>query len=90
MLALSMHKDSVYVREILRAGARGYLLKDPRQRSSRGGAGCGKGEGYLSPRFRRCLDGLPAACYRAAGSADQPGARGAADDRRGENQQRHR
>jgi len=28
ILALSMHKDSVYVREILRAGARGYLLKD--------------------------------------------------------------
>src|SRR3979490_2771987 len=24
ILALSMHKDSVYVREILRAGARGY------------------------------------------------------------------
>lgn len=28
VLALSMHKDAVYVREILRAGARGYLLKD--------------------------------------------------------------
>jgi DNA-binding NarL/FixJ family response regulator len=28
VIALSMHKDSVYVREILRAGARGYLLKD--------------------------------------------------------------
>jgi len=28
VLSLSMHKDSVYVREILRAGARGYLLKD--------------------------------------------------------------
>jgi two-component system response regulator NreC len=28
VLALSMHRDSVYVREILRAGARGYLLKD--------------------------------------------------------------
>ena len=28
VLALSMHKDSVYVREILRAGAKGYLLKD--------------------------------------------------------------
>ena len=28
VLALSMHKDTVYVREILRAGARGYLLKD--------------------------------------------------------------
>jgi DNA-binding NarL/FixJ family response regulator len=28
ILALSMHKDSVYVREILRAGASGYILKD--------------------------------------------------------------
>lgn len=28
VLILSMHKDSVYVRETLRAGARGYLLKD--------------------------------------------------------------
>jgi DNA-binding NarL/FixJ family response regulator len=28
VIALSMHRDSVYVREILRAGARGYLLKD--------------------------------------------------------------
>ncbi len=28
VIALSMHKDSVYVRETLRAGARGYLLKD--------------------------------------------------------------
>ena len=28
VLALSMHKDSVYVREMLRAGAKGYLLKD--------------------------------------------------------------
>ena len=50
VLALSMHKDSVYVREVLRAGARGYLLKDS-------GAGdlvtavraVAQGEGYLSP-----------------------------------------
>lgn len=50
VIALSMHKDSVYVREILRAGARGYLLKDS-------GAGdlvsavreVARGEGYLSP-----------------------------------------
>src|SRR5690242_20613980 len=28
VLMLSMHKDSIYVRESLRAGARGYLLKD--------------------------------------------------------------
>lgn len=28
VVALSMHRDSVYVREILRAGASGYLVKD--------------------------------------------------------------
>ena len=28
ILALSMHKDSIYVREMLKAGAQGYLLKD--------------------------------------------------------------
>jgi DNA-binding NarL/FixJ family response regulator len=50
VLALSMHRDSVYVREILRAGARGYLLKD----SSEGDLiaavrAVAQGEGYLSP-----------------------------------------
>jgi DNA-binding NarL/FixJ family response regulator len=28
VLALSVHRDSVYVREVIRAGAEGYLLKD--------------------------------------------------------------
>jgi two-component system, NarL family, response regulator NreC len=50
VIALSMHKDSVYVRETLRAGARGYLLKES-------GAGdlvtairaVAAGEGYISP-----------------------------------------
>ena len=28
ILILSMHKDAVYVRETLRAGAKGYLLKE--------------------------------------------------------------
>jgi two-component system response regulator NreC len=50
VLALSMYKDSVYVREILRAGARGFLLKDAIDRdllaAVRAVAG---GEGYLSP-----------------------------------------
>jgi two-component system, NarL family, response regulator NreC len=50
VLALSMHKDSVYVREILRAGAHGYLLKDAIDRdllaAVRAVAG---GDGYLSP-----------------------------------------
>jgi DNA-binding NarL/FixJ family response regulator len=50
VLALSMHKDSVYVREILRAGARGYLLKDaaPADLVSAVRA-IAAGEGYLSP-----------------------------------------
>src|SRR5437016_9280530 len=50
VIALSMHKDSVYVREILRAGARGYLLKDSGAedlvRAVRAVAG---GESWLSP-----------------------------------------
>jgi two-component system response regulator NreC len=50
VIALSMHKDSVYVREILRAGARGYLLKDSGAedlvRAIRAVAGC---ESWLSP-----------------------------------------
>ena len=50
VLALSMHKDNVFVREILRAGAAGYLLKDAIDQelltAVRAVAG---GEGYLSP-----------------------------------------
>ncbi len=50
VLALSMHKDSVYVREILRAGARGYLLKDSVDSDLLAAVrAVAKGEGYLSP-----------------------------------------
>jgi two-component system response regulator NreC len=50
VLALSMHKDSVYVREILRAGARGYLLKDaPAGDLVAAIRALASGEGYLSP-----------------------------------------
>jgi DNA-binding NarL/FixJ family response regulator len=50
VLALSMHKDSVYVREILRAGARGYLLKDsPAPDLVAAVRAVAAGEGYLSP-----------------------------------------
>jgi len=50
VVALSMHSDSVYVREILRAGADGYLLK-----ASSGAdliqavRAVSNGEGFLSP-----------------------------------------
>ncbi len=50
VLALSMHKDSVYVREILRAGARGYLLKDAIDRDLLDAVrAVARGDGYLSP-----------------------------------------
>ena len=50
VLALSMHKDSVYVREILRAGARGYLLKDSISSDLLAAVrAVSRGEGYLSP-----------------------------------------
>jgi two-component system, NarL family, response regulator NreC len=56
VVALSMHKDSVYVREILRAGARGYLLKesvaDDLVAAVRAVAA---GEGYLSPAISNAV-----------------------------------
>lgn len=50
VVALSMHKDSVYVREILRAGARAYLLKDAVAGDLVSAVrGVARGEGYISP-----------------------------------------
>jgi len=50
VLALSMHKDAVYVREILRAGAQGYLLKDSSDADLVNAArAVAKGEGWVSP-----------------------------------------
>lgn len=50
VLALSMHKDAVYVREILRAGARGYLLKDCVDTDLVDAVrAIARGDGYLSP-----------------------------------------
>lgn len=50
VLALSMHKDAVYVREILRAGARGYLLKDSAEGDFLNAVrSVARGEGYLTP-----------------------------------------
>jgi two-component system, NarL family, response regulator NreC len=50
VLALSMHKDSVYVREILRAGARGYLVKDSEDDDLlKAIRSVHRGEAFLSP-----------------------------------------
>jgi two-component system response regulator NreC len=52
VLALSMHKDAVYVREILRAGARGYLLKDCSESDFLVAVrAVAVGKGYLSPEI---------------------------------------
>ena len=60
VLALSMHKDSVYVREILRAGARGYLLKDSVDAdllaAVRGGVNALMGEVLEDPEQRFALE----------------------------------
>jgi DNA-binding NarL/FixJ family response regulator len=50
VLALSMHKDSVYVREILRAGAQGFLLKDASDADLITAVrAVAQGQGYISP-----------------------------------------
>lgn len=50
VIGLSMHRDSVYVREMLRAGARGYLLKDSGDEDLLTAIrAVARGEAYLSP-----------------------------------------
>ena len=50
VLVLSMHKEAVYVREILRAGARGYILKDAIDTELLNAVrSVSRGDGYISP-----------------------------------------
>src|SRR5262245_28302953 len=50
ILILSMHKDAVYVRETLRAGAKGYLLKESIDHDLlRAIRAVAQGDGFLSP-----------------------------------------
>ena len=50
VLAVSMHRDAVYVREILRAGARGYVLKDAAENAFVDAVrAVARNEAYLSP-----------------------------------------
>src|SRR5512140_1585894 len=56
ILALSMHKDSAYVREILRAGARGYLLKESIDSDLINAVrALSRGEAYLSPAISEAV-----------------------------------
>ncbi len=57
VLALSMHKDSVYVREMLKAGARGYLLKDAGEHDLLEAVrAVARGGEYISPSVQSALD----------------------------------
>jgi DNA-binding NarL/FixJ family response regulator len=56
VLILSMHKDPVYVRESLRAGAKGYLLKDSIDEDLlRAIRAVAAGDGFLSPEVSRTV-----------------------------------
>jgi DNA-binding NarL/FixJ family response regulator len=56
VLILSMHKDAVYVRETLRAGAKGYLLKESiDQDLVKAVRAVASGDGFLSPEVSRTV-----------------------------------
>lgn len=56
VLVLSMHKEPVYVREILRAGARGYILKDAIDTELLNAVrSVARGDGYVSPAVSGAL-----------------------------------
>lgn len=56
VLVLSMHKEAVYVREILKAGARGYILKDAIDTELLNAIrSVGHGDGYISPAVSGAL-----------------------------------
>jgi two-component system, NarL family, response regulator NreC len=57
ILVLSMHKEAVYVREILRAGARGYILKDAIDTELLSAVrSVAQGDGYISPAVTSALN----------------------------------
>jgi two-component system response regulator NreC len=56
VLVLSMHKEPVYIREILRAGARGYILKDAIDTELLNAVrSVARGDGYISPAISGAL-----------------------------------
>jgi two-component system response regulator NreC len=57
VLVLSMHKEAVYVREILKAGARGYILKDAIDTELLNAIrSVAQGDGYISPAVAGALN----------------------------------
>ncbi len=56
VLVLSMHKEALYVREVLKAGARGYILKDAIDTELLSAMrSVARGDGYISPGVSNAL-----------------------------------
>ena len=56
VLVLSMHKEALYVREVLKAGARGYILKDAIDSELISAMrSVARGDGYISPGVSSAL-----------------------------------
>ena len=56
VLVLSMHKEALYVREVLKAGARGYILKDAIDTELLNAMrSVAHGDGYISPAVSGAL-----------------------------------
>ena len=56
VLVLSMHKEALYVREVLKAGARGYILKDAIDTELLSAMrSVARGDGYISPGVSSAL-----------------------------------
>ena len=56
VLVLSMHKEALYVREVLKAGARGYILKDAIDTELLSAMrSVARGDGYISPAVSGAL-----------------------------------
>src|SRR5262252_3317794 len=81
VLILTMHSDDVCVRQSLKAGARGYLLKDSEDLDLQSGRLEGAARGLPRRLGRAGRRGQPRAAHGSR-------ARGAAADRRGKDQQR--
>jgi two-component system response regulator NreC len=60
VIILTVHEDAEFARHALRAGARGYVLKDAAHSELVQAVRCGAaGETYVSPRLRAALGAAP-------------------------------
>ena len=72
VVMLSMHSDETYVLRCLRAGARGYVLKESAEQELIAAIrAVAAGKSFFSPKVRRLLEQEDIAHVRRAGGADR-------------------